>query len=273
MAIKFELVSTSFDGEILHGLYSTKQKPLGTVVHLHGTWGNFYANPFIKPLAEMYDNAGYNFLSINIVGHDETSIDENFERSIASIESWLNDLKLNHPLILQGHSLGALKILRLIKNKSLVIKETKAVVLLSPFDIISFYLGDLHDEVNIQKYNKITKMINEGKGTDIVPKEIFNLWSISVNSYYSAVREQGYLDIFNARNGSVVVNDLVDFRNRIFIALGSKDFASTPNTTIMKQLIDAQQLKNVTTVLIDEAPHNFAGYVDILAQRIKLWLG
>lgn len=272
MNTKFDLVAMTFDGNALHGLYSKLSSSCGTVVHLHGTWGNFYANPFIIPLADMYCDMGYDFLTINIVGHDETSIDEDFEKSIKSIEFWINELNLKLPLILQGHSLGALKVLRLIKNKSSVIKNTAAIVLLSPFDIVSFYLGDQNNNGS-EKLEKLTRMIAEGKENDNVPSDIFALWPISVKTYFEAVKEQGYLDVFNSRNGVFDAQLFSEFKNKMLVVLGSKDYASTPETEKMKQQIDANFLDNTTTVLIKDAPHNFAGCIDKLVNEVKMWLG
>ena len=272
MEVKFDLVSVSFDSETLHGLYCKSLKSRGTVIHLHGTWGNFYANPFIKPLAKMYIDNGYDFLTINIVGHDETSINENFEKSIKSIEFWIGDVKPTLPLILQGHSLGALKVLRLIKNKSSILNDVSAVVLLSPFDIVSFYLSNPPSD-NKHKKELVSKLIAEGKGDENLPLEVFNLWQISNNTYFSAIEEGAYLDLFNARNGSFIDISFSGFNKKILVALGNNDFASTPKAGEMKHLIDAKCFPNVTTILIDNAPHNFAGCVNDLSEAIKIWLG
>jgi hypothetical protein len=48
--------------------YSGEHRP--AIVHVHGSYGNFYQNEFIRTMAEVYLAANINFLSFNLAAHD-----------------------------------------------------------------------------------------------------------------------------------------------------------------------------------------------------------
>ena len=58
------------DGLALKGYLATANNSTATVIHIHGSCGNFYENAFIATMARLYTARGVNFLSFNNRGHD-----------------------------------------------------------------------------------------------------------------------------------------------------------------------------------------------------------
>src|ERR1039457_7651208 len=54
----------------ISGILYGQRRGATTVIHVHGSFGNFYANNFVPLMARTYAQAGINFLSINTSGHD-----------------------------------------------------------------------------------------------------------------------------------------------------------------------------------------------------------
>jgi pimeloyl-ACP methyl ester carboxylesterase len=99
------------------------------VLHVHGSYGNFYENLFLDSMAAAYTSAGAAFLTVNTRGHDyyadfkmkragggydERRIGgflERFEECLLDIKAWI-DFAAGEgygSVLLQGHSLGAMK--------------------------------------------------------------------------------------------------------------------------------------------------------------------
>lgn len=53
-------------GLFLDGLYFYSPMNCCVVINVHGSFGNFYSNAFIKIMAESYNKKGINFLSFNL---------------------------------------------------------------------------------------------------------------------------------------------------------------------------------------------------------------
>ena len=268
---KYALVSIEFPSGKLHGLYSPATKNFrGTVLHIHGTGGNFYFNPFIDPLRGAYHKNGYDYFTVNFPGHDNTVVHENFEDSNRAIDAWIGRMK-GGPVILQGHSLGTLKILNYLeKSDPDKIKRIKAIVLLSPFEIVAFYSqynGKPHDFVRKELDNLYVNHCDE---SDYVPRYIFDKWPISIRTFKNAIEENGIMDRFPARND---LRNCSIFRLRIpvFIALGSSDDYLYPPAETVYDMIRNKQ-NNIACCLIKGAPHNFEGKIDGLVKNVESWL-
>ena len=54
----------------LDGLLFQKDNYRKTIIHVHGSYGNFYQNHFLRLMARQYTDSGINFLSFNLAGHD-----------------------------------------------------------------------------------------------------------------------------------------------------------------------------------------------------------
>src|SRR5665213_942654 len=52
------------------GILYQQESNRTTIVHVHGSFGNFYQNEFLRIMARTYLASGINFLSFNLAGHD-----------------------------------------------------------------------------------------------------------------------------------------------------------------------------------------------------------
>lgn len=249
----------------LQGLLYEAKNSDKIIIHLHGTWGNFYGNPFIDYFGSSYPLSGYSFLSVNTRGHDEGSISERFEDCQRDINIWLAFVQKNgyKSIILQGHSLGALKVVYYVGKQGAF--PIDRLILLSPFDGISFYCRG-----KVETRSDLIRRISEIPPDQIVPKEIWGMWLISGGTLLDLVGFDTTADIFPFRNHTLQNTPLARIKQPVFAAVGGKDFAAFPNPN--DEYNQLSKLENVHTVLIPDAPHNFAGGETQLVRSIMDWL-
>jgi pimeloyl-ACP methyl ester carboxylesterase len=264
----------TIDGIELQGLhFASEINPRKSVViHLHGTWGNFYGNPFIDYFADQYIKNGFSFLTVNTRGHDEGSNTERLEQCIFDINTWV-DYALRqgyHEIILQGHSLGAIKIIYGLLHPYLIpdVNNITKIILLSPFDIRAFYAsGNL---VSLEeKINQVEFIANKNPDK-LVPNDIWSMWQISAGTYLDLVGPKSEADIFPFRKKTLMGSPLSKIKIPVFAAIGGKDFAAFP--TPREAFNQLKQLDNVYAAYIEDAPHNFAQYESELLEEIINWI-
>ena len=239
------------------------------VVHLHGTWGNFYGNPFIDYFADFYPRHGYSFLTTNNRGHDEGAITERFELSTVDVEAWLAFARqLGYErIVLQGHSLGALKTVFYL-NAARPASQVQAAILLSPVDIVAFYCS--HDLARRSDRLACARAVAQGDPDAILSRDVSPYWLLSAGTYLNLVDRDTKADIFPFRAGSLVGTALACVDLPVFAAVGSDDFAAHP--TASEEFEELRQLPNVQAVLIQGAPHNFAQHEAELLGHLAAWL-
>ncbi len=260
----FDFLTLRNDGNDLNGILSKSVKPKNVLcMHIHGSWGNFYENPFCTQLSIVYNNAGFDYASVNLSGHDGGTISENFGESIDEIVSWINFLVDDETkIILQGHSLGALKLIRLASSSQYadLHERTAGLVLLSPFDLVAFYGGP-----NVERRRSHAKEFRDENGEQaLVPKSIFDMWPISVKSYLELSEPEGDYDIFPTRLGEF--GELDDTEIPRLVVLGEDDQASYPGA---ENVLDILEISTSSCELISSAPHNFAGCEDTLTKVVS----
>jgi pimeloyl-ACP methyl ester carboxylesterase len=124
------------------------------VLHVHGSYGNFYENLFLDYMADAYTASGSAFLSVNTRGHDYYAdfktqrsqggydskriggILEKFGECLLDIRAWIDFTQDRDftDVILQGHSLGAMKTAYYCARAKDA--RVKALFLISPPDIL-----------------------------------------------------------------------------------------------------------------------------------------
>jgi pimeloyl-ACP methyl ester carboxylesterase len=240
-------------------------------LHVHGSWGNFYENTIATDTAAAYIANGWNYATVNTVGHDAGTIAEDLS-SVADIQAWMDYFasKGTRDWVLQGHSLGALKIIKSLASKELT-HEVTAVVLLSPFDLPAFY-AETGDESTIQsQHRRAQELITSMGGSALVPPSLFDVWPVSLGTYLDALTIGGSLDVFQSRSGTL--SHLANLGVPSLVVLGGADFAATPDNRSVRDLVETL---GVSVTLIDGAPHNFAGFeeeVNAAVQRFVRELG
>jgi len=151
-------VSTS-DGLYLHGFYSPTSDRKVALLHIHGSEGNFYENNFIYSLINNLNQNNIAFLTVNTRGNGITTDfntvsgeiknigtkKELLEEAHLDISAWIKFLldEGYQEIILQGHSLGTMKVIRYLFEGEYKDKINK-LILLSPFEKV--LLPDLSPE-------------------------------------------------------------------------------------------------------------------------------
>lgn len=263
----FELIEQQIGDRRLHGLVTCGATDSPIAVHLHGTGGNFYANKIATAFAPVYREFGYRFATINLPGYDSEYRTENYADYGPALDSWLKRLSTGDYL-LQGHSLGALKALDHLRNRDKS-ERCKRVVLLSPFDIVAFYCSgkpEKHEDIRRQ----VLVVQNELGDAASVPKAIFDVWDISAGTHLSMTEIGGVLDCFPSRNAELITAGQWLPRQDVFVAIGGADFAAFPSPSAVEAMMP--NAKNLKYVLIEGAPHNFDGRIEILASALRDWL-
>ena len=133
------------DGHQLDGIVYEANECIATVLHVHGSLGNFYHQPFVQMFAQVLTREGINLLSCNMRTHD--GIAEGYDAdgemeyvggSLARFETCVKDIQgavrwcrnLGPKVYLQGHSLGCDRVLHYLEST----KVTLSPILLSPCD-------------------------------------------------------------------------------------------------------------------------------------------
>lgn len=269
MSMKYDFLTLQTKTSLLHGLRSGEVARYA--IHIHGTWGNFYENSFALGLTETYTAAGWSYASVNNSGHDGGSIGEKFDDSLPEIYAWIKRLCPNgESVVIQGHSLGALKILRLLRHPdySELKHQIVAAVLLSPFDIVAFN-GGVGEQLKLRRSRAEQQRIEQG-GDAFVDTDIFDAWPLSVDTYLEASNEGGPWDLFPSRLH--LVGALGEVGVPTLVAFGGEDsFAQYPSPHAAAELVETEATA-VRTVLVEGAPHNFAGHEEALAQSISAFI-
>lgn len=253
-------VEMNFDGQKLEGFSSTDHDNL--VLHIHGSWGNYNGNPFVEYVAKTYNSLGWRYASTNNPGCNEGTIHEDFSISCDAIAQWVSELApRNTPIILQGHSLGALKILFMVNNTRYaeIVKRIAGIVLLSPFDLVAFYGGQ-----NVERRRNHAKEFRDENGERaVLPHSIFDIWEISAGTFLELSEQGGPYDGFPTREKSI--GYLAKVTIPTLVVIGGQDSASYPSPLAVTELLEN---KSINHVFLEEAPHNFAGSEDELAEAI-----
>ena len=139
----------------LQGILCTPESPARRLVlHIHGSYGNFYENLFLDSVADAYSTSGTAFLSVNTRGHDYYAdfktrlpqggydskriggILEQFGKCLLDVRAWIDFAQGQGftTVLLQGHSLGAMKAAYYCARAHDA--RVKALFLISPPDIL-----------------------------------------------------------------------------------------------------------------------------------------
>lgn len=261
------------DGIDLHGLhFNNNSGNAKAILHLHGIWGNFYSNPFVDHFGEVYPQIGYDFVSANTRDHDDGALSADFDRCILDINTWLMYLaeKGYKNIILQGHSLGAIKAVFYLDRygEHATRPHIMGLILLSPFDNIPFYSGG-SQEKHQENLNLVRKVMLQDPNA-IVPSSVWDMWALSAHTYLQLIEENGSVDVFPFRRGNLDNSPVSRISTKIFAAVGGKDFASYPSPEKEVEMLAA--LPNIYSVLIENAPHNFSGCESNLLSEITSWV-
>ncbi|MCC7304074.1 alpha/beta fold hydrolase [bacterium] len=172
------------------------------VVYVHGFTGDFYSWPFGSELGNAIASSGGVFLAIQTRGTGlyteflkasrlETkyigSCYEILEEAYLDIDAWIAWLQSQgiDEIVLAGHSLGTLKVIRYLFEGAYK-QQVKKIVLLGPFDK-NAYVEKKSGQKWHEHVNNARTMIEKGKGEEIIPPT-FDDFPMTYQTFYSWYR-------------------------------------------------------------------------------------
>jgi len=283
-----ELVRTTTKDKLkLQGFLSLPKDPTKKVVlHIHGLEGNFYENEFIDYLAEAVNEKGFAFCSVNTRGAgvltDFVSDQEGTKSysSVGAARELVNDIILDlqawidflnkrgfNYFILSGHSLGTIKVVYYQATKQN--PKVKGIIILEPVDYVSF--AEQAAGKNFSQYLKqAKKMINKGKGKELLPDNWHFLIKCSAQTYWDWFNKNSKARIFEFNNPMKPSPLLKKIKIPVLAIMGDKDKYIKNPKTALEYL--HQQLKYCTPVLIKNADHWYNKTIRKLREEIKNWI-
>ena len=264
----FELRRLAYGGGFLHGLVNDQDRNL-FALHVHGTGGSFYRLTISTELAGAYLAAGADYATVNVPGTGNEAAQEIFAASLPALRAWLAELSRGRDLILQGHSLGAAKVMRLLRSALDLRTRTRAVVLLSPIDLPALYARSTDESVRAGKLAATAQAIAAGHGDGLVPAETFELWPVSNRTYAQALERGGDWDQFPTALGSAGV--LADWTTPTMVVLGGQDFAAQPDARAVAGLL-REQAPQLRTEFLPDGLHSFQGHEPVVADLVADFL-
>ncbi len=288
-----ELISFHNDSGLkLDGLlFRSLEKPIATVIHIHGSFGNFYNNDFIKSMANIYCANNINFVTFNLTAHDgiaesvrEINGVKSWEYvgySISEFQSCIDDIngairfanKFGVPIILQGHSLGCDRIIYYFLKSG----RSYDSILLSPSDQKNIqeewiYPETISEQIARLKFNQDTNfllpfseygvktthsVINDAiDNCPFIPiskKALLSLLESECFTFWSSLRECNFYYPIN-----------------VFIYIGGKDEYNSKG----KELVTGfnRNVRSLTLHYIEEGNHHFQGFETPLYIEIISWI-
>jgi pimeloyl-ACP methyl ester carboxylesterase len=282
---------TTDDSYILHGMVcvpsSTKPSDLW-IIHVHGSYGNFYENFFLSPIADSYTKAGISFISINTRGRDYYAdfktkgidkysskriggIREIFAECVHDIRAWIKYARQQGAsrIVLQGHSLGAMKVAFHAWKEP---ENVDALILLSPPDNIGLQKSDAKDKYD--EYLDMAKKLILENPEELMPAGV----------YYDPITCASYCGLFaNPENtGMFTYGDTKLMRRSalghidcpILTTFATQGEAVVHDLNICKKSLETA-VKNPDLLdieVIEGANHSYHFREEILASTLSRWI-
>lgn len=280
-------VSTS-DNLYLHGYYVPAEDKKIAVLHIHGFEGNFYENNFVHVLAKELENKNIGFLTVNTRGNgrdtDIKTVDgttqrigaryELLEKAHLDITVWLKFL-VNEgykKIVLQGHSLGTMKVTRYLFEGELKDKISK-LILLCPFDKKGYMFSIGRKDID-GLLKKAQIMVNNGKGDELITPE-FDQMVFSYKTFISWYKQDDFGRIFEFCNKSYEFPLLKKIGIPTKIIVGSKDeffHLSNPEHPEEAMELLLKHIPNSQGEIIDDAIHSFRLHEDTMTKEISCFV-
>jgi hypothetical protein len=266
------------------GILYISNKSKKTIIHIHGSYGNFYQNFFHRVMAKIYTDNGYNFLSFNLTSHDGFAEGYKGESDFLYVGGAVSDFltcvsdiegavqfvgKFSDTIILQGHSLGCDRVVHYLLNSN----QKFDFILLSPCD--SYKLQSKWVEpYTVEQQIKRIKLENKSiQDFDWLPIKEYGVYSAN-EEYIIPITRKSLLSIMNGPpfklfNISKPCEFFID--QNCFIYIGTKDNLQTETPDTMFDYFKKRVL-TLEPCLIENGDHMLKGQEDIVAKGIIDWL-
>lgn len=271
-------------GYHLDGILYEASKSRTTIIHIHGSYGNFYQAFFPKVFSMIYVESGFNFLAFNLTSHDgfgEGYINENgfeyiggalsdYSNCISDIEGAVNFAKsFSDKIILQGHSLGC------DRTVDYLLRSHHEVdfILLAPCDsykLQSKWIAPLTVEQQITQLQLLNNQLND---FDWLPVSEYGVYSPN-EEYILPITRKALLSIMTGAPFKLFnIQKSLEYyiEQNCFIYIGEKDNLQTENPNTMFNFFN-KRIKSVERCLVKNGDHMLKGCEQEVAIRIVKWL-
>lgn len=272
------------DGLYLQGYYIPTSDKKRTVLHIHGFEGNFYENNFVHVLANSLESNGIGFLSVNTRGNgkitDFNTVEgtiktigaryELLEEAHKDITAWIDFLISEgyQEIVLQGHSLGTVKVVRYLTEGKHHNKIAK-LILLAPFDKKGYLIANNKPKLE-DLLIKAEKVIEKGNGADLISGE-FGDGDMSYKTFVSWYKQDdlGRMYEFCSKDYEFPVLKAIKVPTKIIVGSVDEYFYPT-NTDNFEEAMEILLNKIPISVgkIIPDTPHSFKPHEDIMANEV-----
>jgi hypothetical protein len=267
-------------------LYQPETSGRTTLVHVHGSFGNFYQNQFVRVLAARCLERGVNLLSFNTSAHDGVAegygSGEDFRyvggslvtfgESVADIEAAVRFASgISECVVLQGHSLGCDRVV----NYLLKAGTPHDCILLAPCD--SYRL-----QANLRQPETVEHQIARLRKDD-VPGEVFPWLPVTEYgiragegwTYPNPITRTALLSILEGPPFQLFRFDGLEkewrLPQRALICVGGRDALQTTSAETVFQFF-RHRFESIDEVLLAEGDHMMKGSESVVSDRIICWL-
>jgi len=277
--------TTTSDGLYLHGYYSPTSDKKVAFLHIHGFEGNFYENNFVHVLADTLEKANIPFLSANTRGNasdqDFNTVqgkykrigarNEQLEEAHLDISAWMKLLIKEgyKTIVLQGHSLGTIKVIRYLFEGKYKNKVNK-LILLAPFDKKA--LMDISGRKDIKGLLKKARLkVKQGKGDELITKEFEDI-KLCYKTFISWYKQDDFGRMFEFCSPNYDFPILQQIKIPTKIIVGSKDeYFHLSNPKNPQEALDLmlKRIPQSEGEIIKGAVHSYKPYENIMAREVR----
>lgn len=281
--VKSRLVSfTTPDGLEMKGYLAIPDDSCSTIIHFHGSCGNFYENDFLPFMAQNYSAAGISFLTVNNRGHDcmaevyrNKKLEyiggnhESLEECVLDIQGAIEFAKqtVGGKIILQGHSLGCLKVLIYLVQ----VEEAYDFILLSPSDSFQLQANYIYPETIEMQIERIKEHYADNT-TVMLPNKEFGIKEGDVN-YFIPTTAKNLISLFGGSQARLLSykNPQNYFINsHALIYCGGEDRLQTETMDDVKRFFTQRTLDS-SYIYHKGGDHHFHGYENDVTNQIANW--
>lgn len=299
-----ELVTFATDaGRELDGIYYDPEggRRIGTIIHIHGSFGNFYHNKFVRIMAAQYQLSGLAFLSFNLSCHDGLAegyvgVDD-FEYvggAVTGFNTVIGDIdaavgfarsRLQQPVVLQGHSLGCDRVLFYLVTKAI----QQDFILLSPCDSYALQAKWIAPETMEQQMARLARETSGAASTisaawesKYLEKSAKALDWVPLREYGIATKDWSYpipitrgalLEVLTGPVFRLLRLDKADqFRvpGRGLVYIGGADSIQTSDAEVMFRHIEERTV-SIRRVFVAEGDHGLTSCEALVARAAAQW--
>jgi hypothetical protein len=273
------------DGLRLKGYLASSPINLATIVHIHGSCGNFYENPFLQFMAKIYIENGINFLSVNNRGHDCIAeayrhgqlvyiggANEILDECVYDLEGAIKFAEqLGSRVIIQGHSYGCLKVLTYLANTGTPVD----FILLSPADTYQLQTNYIYPETVEAQVQRLRVDYAE-RMNQLVASSEFGEFGVRQGGvqYYIPITARSLISLMsNPLLGLLRYKAPLDYslNSKAFVYFGGADALWTEDRKTVEVFFQ-QRVRDLYFYYCEGGDHHFRGFEELVVSEIAKWV-